>query len=157
MQKDEQRKGLGTFMKKEEQKNIWKVIWGMVVNRETIAYGIVGVLTTIINIISYHVFCNIIGIPNLTSNAIAWVIAVTFAYITNARLVFLSKREAAKEEAVKITKFYSARLISLGIEQLGLYVFVDIMGMYNLLVKAVLAVIVIILNYIFSKLYIFHK
>ncbi|MDF2542135.1 MAG: GtrA family protein [Herbinix sp.] len=126
-------------------------------SREFIMYGIAGVLTTIVNFISYHLLCNILLIPNLISNIIAWVFAVSFAYVINNRMVFLAMEDDKKKEAIKITKFFSARLITLGVEELGLLIFVDFMGFYNLLVKACLAVIVIILNYIFSKLYIFNK
>ena len=127
-----------------------------IVNRETIAYVIAGVLTTIINFISYEGLYRL-GIPNLTANAIAWVIAVTFAYIVNKKNVFVSKSDTIKDETVKITKFYGARIVTLGVEQLGMYIFIERLGFYRLLVKAALAVIVIILNYIFSKIYIFNK
>ncbi|NLK26985.1 MAG: GtrA family protein [Clostridiales bacterium] len=126
-------------------------------NRETINYALAGVLTTIVNFTSYHLFCNILMIPNLLSNIIAWILAVTFAYIVNKTLVFLSKSNSKKEEAQKITKFFGARLVSLGVEELGLYFFVDRLHFPNLYVKAGLAIIVIIINYIFSKQYIFRK
>jgi putative flippase GtrA len=127
-----------------------------VVNRETIAYAVAGVLTTIVNFVSYEGLYRI-GVPNLTSNALAWVIAVTFAYLVNKINVFQSKSDTVRDEASKITKFYGARLVSLGVEQLGMFLFVDLLGYYRLLVKASLAIIVIILNYIFSKLFIFNK
>lgn len=126
-------------------------------NREIVNYAIAGVLTTIVNFTSYHLLCNILKIPNLISNIIAWVLAVTFAYIVNKTLVFLSKSSSKMEEAQKITKFFGARLVSLGVEELGLYLFVDRLHFPNLYVKAALAIIVIIINYIFSKQYIFRK
>jgi len=128
-----------------------------VVNRETITYGIAGVLTTIINFVSFHVLCNILAIPDLTSNAIAWVVAVIFAYLVNNKIVFLSGKVSAKEEVAKVAKFFGARVLSFVIEELGMLLFVVLLGFQNLLVKAALAVIVIIMNYFFSKLYIFKK
>ncbi len=125
-----------------------------VVNRETIAYIIAGVLTTIVNFISYEGLYRL-GIPNLTANAIAWGIAVTFAYIVNKKQVFLSRSETVSEEATKLSKFFGARLITLGVEQLGMYVFIEVFGLYRLLVKAAIAIVVIILNYLFSKIFIF--
>jgi putative flippase GtrA len=125
-------------------------------SREFIAYGIAGGLTTIVNFASYEGLYRL-GLTNLWANAVAWLIAVTFAYIVNKKGVFLSKSDSAKEEATKLTKFFGARLITLGVEQIGMLIFVEWFGFYRLLVKACLAVIVIILNYIFSKLYIFHK
>lgn len=127
-----------------------------VVNRETITYIIAGVLTTIVNFISYESLYRL-GFKNLTANAIAWVIAVTFAYIVNKKQVFLSKSKSINDEARKVSKFFGARLITLGVEQLGMYIFIDVLGFYRLLVKAIIAVIVIILNYIFSKIFIFNK
>jgi putative flippase GtrA len=113
-------------------------------------------MTTIINFLSYEGLFRL-GIPNLTANAMAWVIAVTFAYLVNKIEVFSSKSKTVKDEAVKVTKFYGARLITLGIEQLGMYIFIDRLGYFRLLVKAIISIFVIILNYIFSKLYIFNK
>ena len=131
-------------------------LYKKIVNRETITYGIAGVLTTIVNFASYESMYRL-GVPNLTANAIAWVIAVAFAYIVNKKNVFLSKSDTVKDEASKLTKFFGARLVTLAVEQLGMYIFINQLGFYRLLVKACLAVIVIILNYIFSKLYIFNE
>jgi len=143
-------------MKKQILPMKYQGLFKKIVNRETITYVIAGVLTTIINFISYEGLYRL-GIPNLTANAIAWVIAVTFAYIVNKKNVFVSKSDTIKDETVKITKFYGARIVTLVVEQLGMYIFIERLGFYRLLVKAALAVIVIILNYIFSKIYIFNK
>lgn len=139
-----------------ETKEKLKGLWKKVVNRETISYGVAGVLTTVVNFVSYDGLYRL-GISNLNANAIAWLIAVTFAYIINKKNVFLSKSITIKDEVSKITKFYGARLVTLGVEQLGMYIFIDRLGFYRLMVKAVLAIFVIIINYIFSKLYIFNK
>lgn len=127
-----------------------------VVNRETIAYTVAGVLTTVVNFLSYEGLYRL-GIPNLTANAIAWVIAVAFAYIVNKNNVFQSKSDNVKDEASKISKFVGARLITFVVEEGGMFLFVNVLGFYRLIVKAILAVVVIILNYILSKLYIFNK
>lgn len=131
-------------------------LYKKVVNRETIAYAIAGVLTTIVNFVSYEGLYRL-GVANLTANALAWVIAVTFAYIVNKRGVFLSQSENVKDEASKVSKFFGARIITLLVEQTGMYLFTELVHFNRLIVKACLAVIVIILNYIFSKLYIFNK
>lgn len=125
-------------------------------NREIITYGIAGVLTTVVNFISYETFFRL-GVPNLSANALAWVIAVSFAYIVNKIGVFQSKSEGIAAELMKIIKFFGARVITLGVEQLGMYVFVDRLGYHRLLVKAALTIFVIVLNYIFSKLFIFNN
>lgn len=126
------------------------------VNRETVVYLIAGVLTTAVNFISYETLFQL-GIPNLTANALAWAIAVTFAYIVNKIGVFLSSSASVKEEAIKVVKFFGARLVTLGIEQAGMYIFTERIAFNRLLVKACLAVLIIVLNYLFSKLFIFNK
>ncbi len=131
-------------------------IYKMLVNRETITYAIAGVMTTIVNFISYEIMYRL-AFSNLNANWIAWVIAVTFAYVVNKWGVFRSKSKTAKDETLKLLKFYGARLVSLGVEQLGIYIFIEQLGIYRWIVKGCLSVIVIILNYIFSKLYIFRK
>ena len=134
-----------------------KRLWKLFVNRETITYGIAGVSTTIVNFIAYHLFCNVLGIPNLIANAIAWVIAVSFAYVVNARWVFQDKQEDAANESKKIAKFFGARVVTFGVEEVGMFLLVDVLHGPNLMMKAVVAVLVIILNYIFSKLFVFTK
>lgn len=138
-----------------EKANTHKLI-GKVFNRKTVSYVICGFLTTLVNFISYESLYRL-GMPNLTANWMAWVIAVTFAYLVNKWGVFRSRSSSARDELVKIVKFYGARLVSLGVEQAGLLVFVEILGVYRWLVKGSLTVIVIVLNYLFSKLYIFDK
>lgn len=134
-----------------------KKIWSLVINRETVTYGIAGVATTVVNFIAYHLFCNIIRIPNLIANAIAWVIAVAFAYVVNARWVFCDKSNAALEESKKVVKFFGARLVTFFVEEAGMFLLVDLLKGPNLWMKAIVAVLVIILNYVFSKLFIFVK
>ena len=141
----------------KEVKTVIKKLWKLFVNRETITYGIAGVSTTIVNFIAYHLFCNILGIPNLIANAIAWVIAVAFAYVVNARWVFQDKQEDAAAESKKVVKFFGARIVTFGVEELGMFILVDLLKGHNLIMKAIVAVLVIILNYIFSKLFVFTK
>ncbi len=132
------------------------IIYRKLVNRETISYAIAGVMTTAVNFVSYEILYRL-NFSNLTANWMAWVIAVTFAYIVNKRSVFRSKSDTVRDETLKIVKFYGARLVSLGVEQLGMYIFVERLQVYRWIVKAGLSVVVIILNYIFSKLYIFNQ
>lgn len=134
-----------------------RVLWKKFVNRETILYVIFGVLTTIVNLAAYHLFCNLMHIPNLIANAIAWILAVVFAYVTNSIWVFESRFENLKKETEKIIKFFGARGFSFLIEEAGMFLLVDLAGVNNMIAKLGLAVIVIVLNYVFSKLFIFVK
>ena len=77
------------------------------INKEIILYVIFGVLTTIVNLIAYYLFSNIININYLISNAIAWIISVVFAYITNKFFVFNSSyinKDVIIEEFIKFMK-----------------------------------------------------
>ena len=134
-----------------------KKLWNMFVTRETITYGIAGVSTTVVNFLVYHLFCNILLVPNLIANAIAWVAAVAFAYVVNARWVFREEREDIATESKKVAKFFGARVVTFGVEELGMFILVDLLHGPNLWMKAAVAVFVIILNYIFSKLFVFTK
>ena len=134
----------------KEVETVIKKLWKLFVNRETITYGIAGVSTTVVNFVAYHLFCNIMGIPNLIANALAWVIAVSFAYVVN-------EQEDVAGESKKIIKFFGARIVTFGVEELGMFILVDLLEGNNLIMKAIVAVLVIILNYIFSKLFVFTK
>lgn len=125
--------------------------------REIIMYLIAGVLTTIVNIISYHIFCNVMGIESLVSNGIAWVLSVLFAYVANDKFVFVQEKMTKQEEFKKFIKFITARLFSFGVDEAGMFLLVDIVFLYNLAAKIIMNVIVVILNYIFSKLFIFKN
>lgn len=143
-------------MNKKVPKTDIKDIIRKIVNPETIAYVIAGGLTTVVNFCSYMLlYC--FGMEELTANAIAWVISVTFAYIVNKINVFKSTSTGFSEELVKVLKFYGARLVTLGIEQVGMYYFIYRLGIYHLFVKIGLGVFVVTINYVLSKLWIFYK
>lgn len=126
-------------------------------NRETVVYAISGVMTTAVNMVTYYLLCYVAVMNHLIANIIAWIIAVTFAYFVNAAWVFRDKRTTLREEFVKMVKFFVARIVSLGVEEGGLLIFVSVLGLNNMAVKAGLAVIVIILNYICSKFFVFNS
>lgn len=132
-----------------------KNLWRKFVNRETIVYGIAGVMTTAVNMVTYYLLCYGVRMNHLVANIIAWIVAVTFAYFVNAGWVFHDKRTSVREEISKMVKFFLARILSLGVEEGGLFLFVNLLGWNNMAVKAGMAVIVIILNYICSKFYVF--
>ena len=134
-----------------------KKLWKLFVNRETITYGIAGVSTTIVNFIAYHLFCNVMGIPNLIANAIAWVIAVAFAYLTNKPFVFKSHDWSAKTVIPELTKFVGCRVASGAAETLILLVTVDLLHWNGNIWKIVTSVLVVVMNYIASKLVVFKK
>lgn len=132
-----------------------KKLMGKLVNRETVVYVIAGVMTTAVNMATYYILCYWVLMNHLIANIIAWVVAVTFAYFINAGWVFRDKRATVRDELLKMMKFFLARLFSLGVEEGGLFLFVNLLKLNNMAVKAGLAVIVIVINYVWSKFYVF--
>ena len=126
-----------------------------IINKEIILYVIFGILTTIINLTAYYLFSNIININYLISNAIAWIISVVFAYITNKFFVFNSSyinKDVIIEEFIK---FMNCRLISGLSEVVLLFLFVDLFLMNDIVAKLIIGVLVALINFIFSKVFIF--
>ena len=128
-------------------------------NREIISYLIIGVLTTIVSLISYYLLTITILSPNnpleLTiANIIPWIISVLFAYITNRKYVFQSKDKNILKEA---SKFTLSRVTTLIIDILLMFIFVSILHFNDKIIKLLVQIIIIILNYIFSKLLVFKK
>ena len=125
------------------------------INKEKILYVIFGILTTIVNLIAYYLFSNIININYLMSNTIAWIISVVFAYITNKFFVFNSSyinKDVIIEEFIK---FMNCRLISGLSEVVLLFLFVDLLLMNDIVAKLIIGVLVALINFIFSKVFIF--
>lgn len=123
--------------------------------KSIIAYLFFGVLTTLINWGSYFLCYNIVHIPNVPSTIIAWILAVAFAFITNKIWVFDSKSFDGKVLLHEIWTFIAARLITGILDVINLAV--DVFAMNSTVWKLISNIIVIILNYIFSKLIIFKK
>ena len=125
--------------------------------RGVIAYLIFGVLTTVINVIAYQLCYNVAGIPNVVSTIIAWVLAVLFAFITNKLFVFNSKSFARDVVLREMVNFFGCRLLTGLLDVLIMYVAVDVLGWHALLWKILSNGLVIVLNYIASKLFIFKN
>lgn len=123
--------------------------------KEIINYGIFGVLTTLVNYVSYILFTRLFGVDIFISNLIAWLLSVIFAFVTNKLIVFNSKDLSIKIVAKEGFKFMMARVFSLLLDMLILYVMADVMGINDLIVKIISNVIVIIVNYVLSKFIIF--
>ncbi|MCD8314383.1 MAG: GtrA family protein [Firmicutes bacterium] len=125
--------------------------------KSIISYLFFGVCTTVINIATYYLCYNISAIPNVPSTVIAWVVAVVFAYITNKLFVFDSKSFKADVLVREMASFFGCRLLTGILDVIIMYVAVDVMDMNSTLWKLVSNVLVIILNYVASKLVIFKK
>ncbi len=126
-------------------------------HQEVMRYLIFGGLTTVANILVYAVCYYVFHIENSISNVIAWILSATFAYITNKLYVFESKVKTKIELIKEIVYFYGCRLLTLAVDQGIMIITVDKWGWNALLMKIMANIIVIILNYIFSKILIFKK
>ena len=125
--------------------------------REQILYLIFGGLTTLVSIGTYALFNEVFGINELISNVFSWILAVLFAYVTNRRLVFSSRVTAKKGVLIEMASFFGGRLATLGVEELILLVFITWLHFNSLAVKIAAQVVVVILNYLVSRLFVFRK
>lgn len=124
---------------------------------DMIPYLIFGVLTTVVNIASYWLLAHPLGLPTVPSTVIAWVLAVLFAYVTNRKWVFHSEAKTRQEIIKEGVSFYLCRLGTGILDWAGMYLMVDVLHWNDLIVKIALNVVVIILNYVASKLIVFRK
>ena len=142
-------------------------------NRETILYIIFGVATTVVNYIVFHLLYNVLWHQNhsLAANAAAFVAAVVFAFVVNKLFVFESRSWDAATLKREIPSFLGARIGSFGIEEAGLFLAEKVFKLGGVIaitlggtafdwitvVKIALAFVVVALNYVFCKLFVFKK
>lgn len=127
--------------------------------KEVIMYLIFGVLTTVVSLVSYYLLTITIlnpenGFQLLIANIISWILSVAFAYITNRKYVFDSKSNNYLKE---ITSFVGGRVATLLMDVLIMFVFVTFLHFNDKLFKLISQAIVIVANYIISKLFVFKK
>ena len=125
--------------------------------REVIVYLVFGVLTTIVNYLVYIPCYNMLGMSASVSNVAAWVVAVIFAFVTNKPFVFRSNDWSAAVVFPELSKFVGCRIGSGAAETAILFLAVDLLGWNGNLWKLITSVLVVILNYIASKLLVFKK
>lgn len=119
--------------------------------KEIINYLIVGGCTTVVSIATYYIFRLFID-NYLICTVISWIFAVLFAYVTNKIFVFHSKD---KNILIEFVSFIFSRLLSLAAEVICMFTLVDIIKMSDMVAKIIVQFIIIVLNYIFSKLFVF--
>ena len=125
--------------------------------RDVLVYLVFGVLTTAVNYIVYLPCYNVLGLSGSASNAIAWVGAVAFAYLTNKPFVFRSHDWSVKTVLPELTKFVGCRVGSGVLETAIIFLTVDWLGWNGNVMKLLTSVLVVVLNYIGSKLLVFKK
>ena len=142
-------------------------------NRETILYIVFGVATTVVNYIVFHLLYNMLWQQenSLTANAAAFVAAVIFAFVVNKIFVFESKSWSAATLKREVPSFLAGRIGSFGIEEAGLFLAEKVFKLGGVVaitvggteldwitvIKVALAFVVVALNYVFCKLFVFKK
>jgi len=124
---------------------------------DILTYLFFGVLTTVVNYLVYLPAYNLFGMAAAASNAIAWTVAVAFAYLTNKPFVFRSHDWSIRTVIPELTKFVGCRVASGAAETLILLVTVDILGWNGNIWKIATSVMVVVLNYFGSKFLVFRR
>lgn len=125
--------------------------------RELILYVLFGGLTTVVNIAVFWVCSTPVHLATVPSTVAAWIVSVLFAYLTNRIWVFESKARGLPAVVREIVLFFGCRVLS-GVIDVGImWLFVDVLHCNSLLMKIISNILVVILNYLFSKVLIFRK
>ena len=125
--------------------------------RELILYVVFGVLTTLVNWVSYWLLADLLHVDYMAATFIAQVLPILFAYVTNRRWVFESKVRGVKGVALEMAKFFGARGASLVLDLAAMYLGVTLLRIDDKLMKLISNGIIIAANYVFSKLFVFKK
>ena len=130
---------------------IWKK------HKEVLSYLVFGVLTTLVNIVAYWLCAHPLGLGTLPSSVLAWLAAVLFAYVTNRKWVFHSQAVTRQEITREMLSFFACRLATGVVDWVMMFVCVDLLHFNDMVMKILANVVVVILNYVASKLIIFAK
>ena len=120
-------------------------------------YAMFGVLTTVVNLVAYWLFAHVMNIGTMASTMIAWIAAVLFAYLTNRKWVFGSEAIKVREVIREVASFFVCRLATGIVDWACMLVFVDLLRFNDMVIKVAANIVVIILNYVASKLVIFKR
>lgn len=133
-------------------------IWKMYKKYEdVILYLFFGGLTFLVCMVSYYICATPMGMNYMVANVISWIIAVLFAYITNRVFVFRSKVKDFNGIMKELWMFITCRLSTGVMEMVIMFVGVTLLQCNDLIVKGIAQVLVILSNYVLSKLLIFKK
>lgn len=124
---------------------------------EIIRYLVVGVLTTLVSVLSYYVCARMFTIGYMLSTVLSWIISVLFAFVTNKWFVFQSKTCEKYKIFKECGDFFLCRIVTLLIEMIMMWVFVDMIHVDDMISKIIVQFVLIVLNYVFSKLFVFKN
>ena len=135
-------------------KKIWDIYKK---HREVISYLFWGGVAFVLSMVLFWVFNSKLGMGEVTANTVDWIIVMVFAFFTNKLFVFRSKAGSAAAFGKEFLSFVLARLFTLFLEELIIAVFITWLGFNTMIVKLAAQVVVIVTNYIISKLIVFKK
>lgn len=139
-------------------KKLFQYGWDMYKKHEEgINYLIFGFLAFVLNYVLFFFFESLLHMNYMLATVFSWVLTVVFAYWTNRTFVFKSKSEGTSSLLKEFTSFIGARIATELLELLLMYLMVDLAGINSYIAKLVGQTIVIITNYILSKIWIFKK
>ncbi len=124
---------------------------------EIINYLIFGVATTVVNIVVFFLFDTILSVPYLIANAIAIILSILFAFFTNKKYVFKSQAMSRQDNWEEFVRFVSFRVLSGLFDMLSMWILVDMLLFGTNLAKLLTQFIVVVLNYVFSKFFVFKQ
>lgn len=125
--------------------------------REILLYLFFGGMTFLISVVSYMFLLYITSFRAVVANIISWITAVIFAFVTNCKFVFVCEVKDRGKFIIRLAHFLEARVFTLFIEEIIIWLFIERMGMPDLVIKIMAQTIVIIVNYILSRLWIFKE
>ncbi|MCI7469863.1 MAG: GtrA family protein [Lachnospiraceae bacterium] len=125
--------------------------------KELMLYGMFGLGTFIIALFTYWLFTEPMHMHVLVGNALSWIFATAFAFITNRYFVFYNHTSGVFAFFYQLGAFCVGRVLTLGIEELMLGILIGAMHLPNMLIKVLAQIVVITLNYVFSKIFVFKK
>ncbi len=125
--------------------------------KEAIDYLFWGGVAFVLSMVLFYIFANVMNLYEQIANILSWIICVIFTYLTNRTFVFQSKVSGAKNILMEFKDFVTARLLTLVMENVILFVMIDLLSVHNMIAKLVGQFVVIVSNYFLSKLWIFKK
>lgn len=125
--------------------------------KEAVDYLFWGGVAFVLSMVLFYVFANIMDIYEQIANILSWIICVIFTYLTNRTFVFKSKVKGIKKIFKEFKDFVTARLLTLVMENVILFVMIDLLTINNMISKLAGQFVVIVSNYFLSKLWIFKK
>lgn len=135
------------FKTKMKRRHLWEVF----------IYLFFGGLATVVNFVIYFFARDTFNLNLFNSNSISWLAAVLFAFVTNKLWVFKSESENFFELIIEFGKFIFYRIVSYGLDMGMMFLFVDSLEITDFWAKLITQVVVVIANYLFSKLFIFKS